>query len=330
LLHKPGSVAPLIESRRILASPLNRLPDVDRYYRYLLPLMPMAARWPMPKCDVVLSFSHCVAKAARPPRGVPHICYCFTPMRYAWHMKDSYFQDRGLKRQAVELLLKTLRNWDKSSSNRVTHFIAISKTIQTRIQECYQRESVVIYPPVDTEYYTPSSVARESFYLIVSALAPYKRFDLAIQACARLDRDLIVIGSGQNANQLKSLAGPRTHFLGWQSDSVIRDHLRRCQALLFPAEEDFGIVPLEAQACGTPVIAYGAGGATETVQPLGQSARPTGVFFHEQSCDAVISAIQQFEKADSAFDPIAARNNAMPFNKMRYRRELLDYVNRVL
>ena len=329
LLHRRGEVSASIESHRIITSPLNRLPGVADYYRYLLPIMPLMTRWPIPPCDVVLSFSHCVAKAAIAPRGAPHICYCFTPMRYAWHMKDSYFQDRGFKRSLLELLLKQLRNWDRATASRVTHFIAISRTIQRRIQECYNRESLVIYPPVDTDYYTPAAVPREDYYLIVSALAPYKRFELAIAACEQLNRQLVVIGSGQNAAKLKAVAGPRTHFLGWQPDQVIRDHFRRCRALLFPAEEDFGIVPLEAQACGAPVLAYGAGGATETVQALGHCDRPTGAFFREQSVPAVIETILQFEKEQAAFDPAAARANAEPFNRHRFRRELIGYVNQV-
>lgn len=330
LLHKPGSVSDVIESRRIVASALNRLPNVDRYYRYLLPVMPFVSRWPMPLCDAVLSFSHCVAKAAVPPAGVPHICYCFTPMRYAWHMKDSYFADRGLKRRLLEVLLARLRSWDRATASRVTHFIAISRTIQQRIRECYNRESIVIYPPVDTDFYTPAPVPREPFYLIVSALAPYKRFELAIAACEQLGRKLVVIGSGQNAKKLQALAGPNTQFLSWQPDEVIRDHLRRCQALLFPAEEDFGIVPVEAQACGAPVIGYAAGGCGETVQPLGTSPRPTGVLFPEQTVPALVEAILHFERDRDAFDPEAARANALPFNKQRYREELLGYVRQVI
>src|SRR5262249_3736875 len=150
----------------------------------------------------------------------------------------------------------------------VTHFVAISRTVARRIAECYGRTSTVIHPPVDTDYYSPIDVRREDFYLVVSALAPYKRIDLAVSACNRLRRRLVVIGTGQDQSKLRRLAGPTIHFLGWQPDDVIRDHLQRCQALLFPGEEDFGIVPVEAMACGTPVIAYGQGGATETVVPL--------------------------------------------------------------
>jgi len=270
LLHRRGSVSPAIERLQPRSSVLQILPAVDRYYRYLLPLMPFAAsQWRLPECDIVVSFSHCVAKSATPPAGVPHICYCFTPMRYAWHMRDAYFGTRRtLKGRLLDELLRRLRDWDRRTAVGVSQFVAISKTVQQRIRECYGRDSIVIYPPVDTDFYTPSPVPREDFYLVVSAFAPYKRIDLAVAACQKLGRRLVVIGSGQQAKSLQATAHDRVQFLGWQADAVIRDHLRRCRALLFPGEEDFGIVPLEAHACGTPVIAFGRGGATETVVPL--------------------------------------------------------------
>ncbi len=233
LLHQPGTVSEPIERLRPQTTRLNRLPGVGRYYRYLLPAMPLAARWPIPDCDAVLSFSHCVAKAAAPPPGVPHVSYCFTPMRYAWHQRAAYFRRGRLgraKAAAAELLLARLRAWDRRTADRVTHFVAISETIRRRIRECYGRESVVIYPPVDTDFYTPAAVPREEYYLIVSALAPYKRFDLAVEACNRLGRKLVVVGTGQDAAKLKALAGPTVSFLGWQPDEVVRDHFRRCRS----------------------------------------------------------------------------------------------------
>jgi glycosyltransferase involved in cell wall biosynthesis len=334
LIHKPGSVSPPIERLRIRPSALNRLPRVDRYYRYLLPLMPLAAGWKVTEADLVVSLSHCVAKSARPPAGVPHVCYCFTPMRYAWHMKDAYFRAAGLlgraKAAAIDKLLAAVREWDRRTADRVTHFVAISRTVRDRIRDCYGRDSVVIYPPVDTEFYTPAPVPREDFYLVASALAPYKRFDLAVEACARLGRRLVVIGAGQDAVRLRAKAGPGVAFLGWQPDEVIRDHLRRARALLFPGEEDFGIVPLEAQACGCPVVALGRGGATETVRPLGETADPTGVFFGEQTADAVIDAIRRFERDADRFDSRAARRQAVLFRKERFEAELFGYLDRVV
>ncbi|MBX9622469.1 MAG: glycosyltransferase [Gemmataceae bacterium] len=336
LFHTPGSVSPAIERLAIRPSRLNRLPRVRRYYRYLLPAMPFAAGWNVADADLVVSFSHCVAKSARPPEGVPHVCYCFTPMRYAWHMQAAYFRKAGLvgrlKAAAVDKLLASIRDWDRRTADRVSHFVAISRTVQDRIKECYGRESVVICPPVDTDFYTPPAIpaGREDFYLVVSALAPYKRFDLAVEACSRLGKKLVVIGSGQDAANLRANAGPNVEFLGWQPDEVIRDHLRRAKALLFPGEEDFGIVPLEAQACGCPVIAFGRGGATETVRGLGGGPDPTGVFFPEQNVDALAEAVGLFEREADRFDPRAARRQALLFRQDRYEAELFGYLDRVV
>jgi glycosyltransferase involved in cell wall biosynthesis len=334
LLHRPGSVSEDIERLRPRVSPLGRLPAVHRYYRHLLPLMPAAvAAWRFAPCDLVVSFSHCVAKAARPPRGVPHVCYCFTPMRYAWHMRDAYFgagRVRGVKARLLGRLLAGLRRWDRRTAARVSHFLAISRTVRQRIRECYGRDSTVLYPPVDTDFYCPAPVPRTGPYLAVSAFAPYKRLDLAVEACNRLRRELVVIGSGQDEARLKALAGPTVHFLGWQPDAVIRDHLRRCRALLFPGEEDFGIVPVEAQACGAPVIAFGRGGATETVLPPGTATPPTGLFFGEQTADALAAALADFEAHAGEFDPTAARRQALRFNRRRFADELFAYLDGVL
>jgi glycosyltransferase involved in cell wall biosynthesis len=335
LLHRKGSVAPIIEQRRLITSFLQHLPAIERYYRYLLPTMPAAvSRWRLPACDLVFSLSHCVAKAVRPPPGVPHVCYCFTPMRYAWHQRQAYFNATRLGRlgfAAVEGLLRALRHWDRQTAERVTHFLAISRTVQRRIAECYNRPSTILYPPVDTDFYCPAATARQGYYLIVSAFAPYKRLDLAIDACQRLKRRLVVIGTGQDERRLKSLAGPRVDFLGWQPDSVIREHFRRCRALLFPGEEDFGIVPVEAQACGTPVIAFGRGGATETTIPLhirkrGMSHEPTAVWFDEQTPHNLIEAMETFERRAAELNPSAARRQALRFHYTRFEEGLTAFL----
>lgn len=329
LIHAVGRVSPEIEALRPRTSFLQRLPRVHRYYRNLLPLMPAAIQsLRLPPSDLVLSFSHCVAKSVRTPVNVPHVCYCFTPMRYAWHLRESYFGGGrlgNLKRLAIDSVLGRIRDWDRASADRVTHFVAISRTVRDRIRECYGRDSTIIHPPVDADFYTPAAVPREDFYLCVSAFAPYKRLDLAIDACRKLRRRLVVIGTGQDEARLKAKPSEGVFFLGWQSDESIRDHYRRCRALLFPGEEDFGIVPVEAMACGAPVIAFGRGGATETLRGLDADS-PTGVFFPEQTGDCLIDAIEQFERAADRFDPLTARRQALPFRRQRYEDELVNYL----
>lgn len=334
LLHRQGSVCDTIERLQPCTSFLQWLPQVHRYYRYLLPLMPLASRFRLPPCDLVVSCSHCVAKAALAPPAVAHVCYCLTPMRYAWHMKAAYFSARrwSLKGWLVEKLLARLRRWDRATAAGVTHFLAISRAVQQRIRDCYQRDSEVIYPPVDTDFYCPAPVQRQDYYLVVSAFAPYKRVDLAVEACQRLGRNLVIIGTGQDEARVQALAGPNVRFLGWQSDQAIRDHLRRCRALLFPGEEDFGIVPVEAQACGCPVIALARGGATETVVPLGGNGHrePTGVWFDDQSPEGLIEAMVQLEKHQGEFSPTAARRQATRFNRPRFESEFFGYLQKVM
>jgi glycosyltransferase involved in cell wall biosynthesis len=290
----------------------------------------------IPRCDLVVSLSHCVAKSARVPEGVPHICYCFTPMRYAWHQRQAYFNgDRtgSWKARLIDRLLEGLRQWDRKTAAQVTSFVAISRTVQERIRDCYGRESEVIYPPVDTDFYSPGTRSRDDYYLVVSAFAPYKRLDLAITACNLLRRQLIVIGTGQDERRLRRIAGPNTHFLGWQSDEVIRDYLRRAQALLFPGEEDFGIVPVEAMACGTPVIAFARGGATETIVPLEAASSadsvapsPTGIWFTEQTNESLVAAVQSFERRVREFHSRAIRQQALRFSRRRFEEEFFAYV----
>ncbi len=336
LLHVPGSTSPAIERMPITPSFLQRLPGAARHYRCLLPLMPTAVeRLRIPDdVDLVVSFSHAVAKSVRPPEGVPHVSYCFTPMRYAWHRRADYFVTSGRFANSPlasvrNMLLDHIRQWDRDTADRVTHFVAISRTIAKRISESYGRTSRIIYPPVDTHFYTPSDQARKDWYLCVSALVPYKRIDLAIEACNRLGRKLVVIGSGPERARLSRLAGPTVQLRGWQTDEQIRDHLRRCRALLFPGNEDFGIVPVEAQACGAPVIAFGQGGAIETVLQSNETDPGTGLFFDSQTPDSLASAIQRLETAPEQFSPALARQKAQRFATARFERELVGYLEQV-
>ena len=286
--------------------------------------MPLAARsWRTGRVDLVVSLSHCVAKAVRPPPGVPHVCYCFTPMRYAWEGREAYldgWSDRPVRRALAGLLLDRLRAWDRATATRVTHFVAISETVRERIARCYGRESRVIQPPVDTDFYTPDGGPRDDFYLCVSALVPYKRIEHAVTACTRSGRPLVVIGAGPERARLERLAGPGVRFLGWQPDEVIRDHYRRCRALLFPGEEDFGIVPVEALACGAPVIALGRGGAAETVDAkVGRTyARPTA--------DGLLEALEVWEAAGRPHDPGLARRRAEALALPIFRDRLLGFL----
>jgi len=323
LLHVPGSVSPRIESHVIRTSGFQRLPGVARHYRAYLGLMPRAIeQLDLRGYDAVLSMSHCVAKSAPVPRGVPHVCYCFTPMRYVWDMYEAYFgRDRvppGL-RWGVWRLARWLRDWDRRTASRVGHFVAISRFVQDRIRRCYGRDSQVIHPPVDTRLFRPGGKV-EDYYLCVSAFAPYKRLDVAIEAFNRLGRTLKIVGKGQDGRRLQRLAGPNVEFLGWQPDEVLCELYRGCQALVFPGEEDFGITPLEAQACGRPVLALGRGGVLETVVPWAQDARaPTGLFFQEQTPEAVVDAVHRFESVASQFRPEDARARAETFSQERYR-----------
>ncbi|MBN2023967.1 MAG: glycosyltransferase [Pirellulales bacterium] len=336
LLHAPGATSPAIERMRITTSFLQRVPGVARHYRYLLPLMPAAVSRLAIDADVdlVVSFSHAVAKSIEPPPGVPHVCYCFTPMRYAWHRRADYFciEGRAVRTPmaaARNLVLDWLRDWDRNTSDRVTHFIAISRTVAGRIRECYDRASQIIYPPVDTDFYTPADVAREDFYLYIGALAPYKRVDVAIEACNRLGRRLVVIGTGSELDRLARLAGPTVTMAGWRPDEAIRDHLRRARALVFPANEDFGIVPLEAQACGAPVLALGEGGATETVLPAEGDRAGTGLFFDRQTPESLAAAIERFESGADRLCPALARRHAERFALPRFERELVGFLEAV-
>lgn len=231
---------------------------------------------------------------------------------------------------AKKLVLDSIRDWDRDTSDRVTHFVAISQTIAQRIEEAYRRPSRIIHPPVDTGFFTPANVDREDFYLCVSALVPYKRIDLAIAACQRLGKRLVIIGSGPEADALRAKAGPRTEFLGWLSNEEIRDYLRRCKALLFPGHEDFGIVPVEAQACGAPVIAFAAGGATETIVSANDRLPGTGRFFTDQSVDGLAEAMQWLEAHPAQFSSELARENSLRFTVEKYEESLVAYLEEVL
>jgi glycosyltransferase involved in cell wall biosynthesis len=335
LVHVPGTVSPTIERRRVTTSFVQRLPGVTRHYRRYLPLFPSAVgRFDLRGYDLVLSSSHCVAKGARPAAGALHVSYCFTPMRYVWDLYDDYFRRDAspMVRAVMPPVAAALRRWDRASSTRVHDFVAISAFIAERIRRCYGRGAHVIPPPVDLQRFQLAEAGDGEFYLVVSAPAPYKRVDLAIEAANRLGRRLLVVGTGSEDKRLRALAGPTVEFLGWQSDAQVATLYGRCHAVLFPGLEDFGIVPLEAMAAGRPVIAFAGGGALETVVGLDPDENeatdepPTGVFFREQTAAALVGAIRQFEGSSHRFSPKALRARAEAFDRPRFKERIRGYL----
>lgn len=340
LVHRRGAMSQTIERMSIHPSWLQAVPRVTRFYRHLLPLFPVAIRqFRLAGYDLVLSSSHAVAKGVRRRGSALHVCYCFTPMRYIWDQSRAYFPRDRFSPVAWALLqtvVRYLRAWDVQSCREVDEFVAISDNIAAKIRTYYNRSAYVIPPPVDCGFFTPDSSPRhhgDVFYLIVSALVPYKRIDIAVEAFNRLRLPLVIIGTGPERSKLERGASPYVQFLGWQPDEVVRDYYRRCEALIFPGEEDFGIVPLEAQACGTPVIAFGKGGALETVIPLNPTERgrtpirpATGVFFYEPTGEALADAVSLFRQRATTFDPVAIRQNALSFDRPVFKDKIKAFL----
>ena len=290
LFHERGKVSSRIESHSIVTSWLDRVPGIYRYYRNFLPLFPHAIEsWDLKGFDLVISSSHAVAKGAR-VNGAPHICYCHTPMRYLWDAVDDYSFDI-MKSIAMGIVQPRLQRWDCETANRVDYFISNSRFVRERIREYYGRDAEVVPPPIDTHFFTPSSSAgREAFYLAVGALVPYKRFDLVIQAFNRLGCPLVIAGDGPELKKLRQLAGSNVNIKGWVSAEDLRSFYRRAKALVCAAREDFGMTAVEAQGCGCPVIAFGTGGASDTVQD-----GTNGIVFAEQDAGDLVSAVHRFE-----------------------------------
>jgi len=315
LIHFPGSVSRTIEDRPIHTSFLNRIPILRKKYRALLPLYPFAVEsLDLTGFDVVVSLSHCAAKGVLTRPDARHLCYCFTPMRYLWDMYPQYFPPEKLNvltRVLVPAIVSWLRRWDVTSSKRPDRIVAISDYVRNRIRKVWKRESEVVYPPVDLGRFSPVS-DRGDFFLMVSAFAPYKRLDIALEAFRKTGRQLKIVGTGQDEDRLRSEAPGNVEFLGWRSDEEIASLYARCRAFVFPGEEDFGITPLEAQAAGRPVIAFGRGGALETVVPdpafhlpVGMDrpeGSPTGVFFPEQNASSLVEALGHFEAHEASFE----------------------------
>ena len=363
LLHIPGSVSKTIESMKVTTSFIQRLPFLQQKYRYYLPLFPAAIeRFDLRGYDLVLSSSHCVAKGVKRPPGALHLAYVYTPMRYIWDLHDEYVAPgrMGLfSRALLRTAAPRLRRWDLASNARVDHFMAVSAHAAARIRRHYGREAEVIYPPVDIAGFRPSKEV-EAYYLVVSAFAPYKRVDLAIEAFNRVGRPLWILGAGQEERRLRRLAGSGIRFLGRLSDPEIAELLSRCKALIFPGEDEFGIVPIEAMASGRPVIAYGKGGVLETVVPLNRSkfqvpsselrtrypepgtrnceaepgprppapGPPTGVFFYEPTPESLVNAIRLFEEHEEVFQAERLRDHSLQFDRPIFRARIESFIRR--
>lgn len=309
---------------------IQHLPGARKHFRSYLPLMPLAIeQLDLSAYDLVISLSHCVAKGVITGPGQLHICLCCTPVRYAWDLQPQYLHESGLehgiKSWMARIVLHYIRQWDLRTSNGVDDFIAISDYIAKRIWKCYRREAEVIYPPVAVNDF-PFCEEKEDYYLIMSRLVPYKKAALVVEAFREMpNKKLIVIGKGPEEDRIRRLTTPNITFMGWQPTAKVTDIMKKAKAFVFAAEEDFGIAPVEAQACGTPVIAYGKGGVTETVRGLDEE-NPTGVFFSEQTAEAVRQAVLDFEQNRHRISPRECRKNAERFAAEKFRDAISAFV----
>jgi glycosyltransferase involved in cell wall biosynthesis len=320
-LYDPSRLPDFMQGWDVRTSFLQRIPFAKRRHQLLLPLMPMAfEQLDMREYDLVISTSSAFAKGVITRPGALHVCYCHTPCRYIWDLYHEYTRDHPA-RMLIAPVAHWLRLWDRYASDRVDAFIANSHETAARIQCHYRADSEVIYPPVDVERVVPTGEPAEDFHLVVSRLVSYKRVDLAVEAANRLGRRLIVVGDGAERRRLEAMAGPTVEFLGWRSDEEVAGLYGRCRALLFPGFEDFGITPVEAQAAGRPVVAFGRGGATETVVD-----GTTGVLFAEQTVEALMEAILRLDRL--SIDPLRCRRNAERFEPQEFQRRIRRAIER--
>ncbi|WP_298977750.1 glycosyltransferase family 4 protein [uncultured Campylobacter sp.] len=317
----------ILKGKRVHTSFIQKLPFAKDKYRNYLPLFPLAIeQFDLSGYDVVLSSSHAVAKGVLTHSNQLHIAYVHTPIRYAWDLYHQYLResglDRGLKGMLAKYFLHKIRLWDASTANRVDHYIANSRYIARRIKKTYGKPSDVIYPPVDVDKFTLRE-AKEEFYLTASRMVPYKKIDLIVEAFSQADKKLLVIGDGPDMAKIKSKAGKNVELLGFADDKMMADLMGRAKAFVFAAEEDFGITPVEAQACGTPVICFGRGGARETVLD-GES----GLYFMEQNVKELLAAVAKFEQNYDKFEPTKIRENSLKFSRARFEAEIKSYVEK--
>ncbi|MBM6748734.1 glycosyltransferase family 4 protein [Megamonas rupellensis] len=323
-----------IKHKKVTTSFIQHLPKAKTKYRSYLPLMPLAIeQLDLSKYDLIISSSHCVAKGIITGPDQVHISYVYSPIRYAWDLQHQYLKEsglnKGIKGFIAKIILHYMRLWDIRTSNNVDHFIAISKFIKKRIWKCYRREADVIYPPVDVEAFEYCD-QKEDFYLTASRMVPYKKMDLIVEAFTQMsDKKLIVIGTGPDFDKIQKIAQGHDNIklMGYQPFSVLKEHMQKAKAFVFAAEEDFGITPVEAQACGTPVIAYGKGGALETVRGLENQNNPTGVFFYKQDKESLIKAINYFENNLEKIQIEDCRKNALNFGIDKFKKDLEEYIS---
>jgi glycosyltransferase involved in cell wall biosynthesis len=328
LVHDPQKLrGTSLEGVPVETSFVQSLPGAAERYRLYLPLMPLAVeQFDLRSYDLVLSSSHAVAKGALTRGDQLHVSYTHTPMRYAWDFYLDYLErsgiDRGPKTLLARPVLHYMRLWDSAAANRVDAYLANSRHVARRVNKLYRRPARVLYPPVEVGRYR-ADLPREDFYVCVSRLVPYKNVDLIAEAFTRMRKPLVVIGNGPDLDRVRRVAGPNVKLLGHQTERVVTDHLQRARAFVFAAEEDFGIAPVEAQAAGCPVIAYGRGGARETVIPH-PAPGATGLFFDHQSPEALGAAVERFETVEGELDPQDCRRNAERFARERFLREFED------
>ncbi len=334
----PAGERHILEGRVPRTSFLQSLPGVRGRHHLFLPLMPLAIeQFDLARYDLIISSSHAVAKGVLSGPEQVHVAYVHTPMRFAWEMQNEYLAaaglDRGLPGFAARLLLHRLRRWDRMNATAVDHFIANSQYVAGRIKKFYGFSSTIIHPPVATEFFTPVKTRREDFFVTVSRLVAYKRIDLIIEAFNRMPKQkLVVIGDGPEKERLQARAANNTTFLGNCDDTTVRRYLRRARAFIFAAREDFGISPVEAQACGCPVIAFGRGGVRETViapATTVSSQPPTGLFFYPQEAQSLQRAIADFLARRELFSPAACRRQALIFSRTRFRKKFTGFIARV-
>ena len=311
-----------LRGRKVHTSFLQSLPGATRFYRSLLPLMPLAIeQFDLSDFDLVVSSSHAVAKGVLTGPNQVHVSYVHSPIRYAWDLQHQYLREaglRGLKGGLARILLHYMRLWDVRTASGVDAFVANSKFIARRIEKTYRRSSVVIFPPVNVEYFELNEGPREDYYLAASRFVPYKRMDLILDAFRRMpSRRLVMAGDGPQLAGLKDRAAPNVQIVGHQTADGLRSLMQRARALVFAAEEDFGILPVEAQACGTPVVAFGSGGACETIVAAG--AQPTGLLFAKQDAASIVEAVERFERLAEPIDARACRRNAERFSAQAFR-----------